>query len=73
MWRRRRARRRAAELATWNPNVGRHQLRDGDVVPYANGFTWRDYLRTQEHPVINRANLFTPGQEHRGGVRRWLR
>ena len=70
-WRQRRARKRA-EQARWNPVVGRHRLVDGDTVPHPDGSRWVDYLATQEHPVFNSANLLTPGQEHRGGKRRWL-
>jgi hypothetical protein len=72
LWRQRRARRRAAEQARWDGRVGAHRLRNGDQVPYRDGRTWRDFLATQEHPVINRAALLTPGQEHRSRKRRWL-
>jgi hypothetical protein len=72
-WRRRKARRRAAEAReSDHGRVGTHRLADGDTVPYSNGRTWRDYLRTEEFPVINRTNLFTPAQEQRGGRRRWV-
>jgi hypothetical protein len=67
--RKRRAARRAAEQATWDGRVGAHRLRDGDVVPYANGRTWRDYM-TQEVPIID-PPLLTRAGEHR--LRRWLR
>jgi hypothetical protein len=70
-WRKRRAARRAAEQAAWDGAVGRHRLRDGDVVPLANGKRWVDYM-TQPLPVIDPPILNRAG-EHRTGVRKWLR
>lgn len=76
MWWRRRKARKAAEKATdasWDSygHQGQHRLVDGDVVPLPNGKRWVDYLKTEEHPMINRAPL-VPQSWERSGERKWL-
>jgi hypothetical protein len=56
---------------------GRHRLRDNDVVPVAGYRRYADILnaRTRELPAVNTSDrpMFTPGQEQRAGIRKWLR
>jgi hypothetical protein len=56
---------------------GRHRLADGDVVPVTGNRRYADILNAPTREVrvydVDDPLRMTPGQQHRSGVKRWLR